>query len=117
MHIVVFPGWYPSTVDKLSGDFIQRHMESIALKCKVSVVVPVKNNAIRKSETVTIEKGNLTEIYYYYPSLSSFKWLDTLLSFLRYNYLCVKTTKDLSKKEKIHAVYLYVLQKNHFTGL
>lgn len=117
MHIVVFPGWYPSKVDKLSGDFIQRHLEAIAVNCRVSVVIPVKNSAVDKEETVTIERGNLTEIYHYYPSLSSIKWLDGLLSFIRYNYLCLKSTKLLSKKEKIHFVYLYVLQKNHFTGM
>ncbi|MCW3108905.1 MAG: glycosyltransferase family 4 protein [Segetibacter sp.] len=116
MHIVVFPGWYPSKVDKLSGDFIQRHMHAIAQYCRVSVVIPVKDNSIDKKDIVTIKKGSLTEIYYYYPSLSSMSWLDSLLSFIRYNYCCIKAMKSLNKDEKVNLVHLYVLQKNHLIG-
>lgn len=116
MHIVVFPGWYPSKIDKLSGDFIQRHMYAIAQYCRVSVIIPVKDNSINKKDIVTVKKGNLTEIYYYYPSLSSMRWLDSLLSFIRYNYYCLQTTKSLDKDEKINLVQLYVLQKNHLIG-
>lgn len=116
MHIVVFPGWYPGRVDRLSGDFIQRHMHAIALYCRVSVVVPVKDNSASKEDIVTIKKGNLTEIYYYYPSLNSIKWLDGLLSFIRYNYFCIKATSNLNKEEKINLAHLYVLQKNHLAG-
>jgi hypothetical protein len=82
MHILVFPGWYPSKIDKLSGDFIQRHMHAMAQTCKVSVVFAVKDHSIKKSDIVIIKKGALTEIYYYYPSLSSIEWLDSLLSFI-----------------------------------
>ena len=35
MHILVFPGWYPSNVDALSGDFIQRHMHACLPKLKL----------------------------------------------------------------------------------
>lgn len=117
MHIVVFPGWYPSKFDQLSGDFIQRHMQAIALHCRITVIIPVKDSTINKGKTVVVELGNLTEVYHYYPSVSSLKWLDRLLSFFRYNYLCVTEVKRLSKKEKIDLVYLYVLQKNHLLGI
>jgi glycosyltransferase involved in cell wall biosynthesis len=116
MHVVVFPGWYPSKIDRLSGDFIQRHMHAIAQHCKVSVVFPVKDNSINKKDIITKKKGNLTELYCYYPSLSSFKWLDSLLSFICYNYYCLKATKSLNKDEKVNLVQLYVLQKNLFIG-
>lgn len=116
MHIVVFPGWYPSDVDRLSGDFIQRHMYAIAENCKVSVVFPIKDHSIKKRNTVTIKKGNLTEMYYYYPSLSQFRWLDSLVSFIRYNYYCLKTAHLLNKAEKISIVQLCVLQKNLILG-
>lgn len=116
MHIVVFPGWYPSKVDKLSGDFIQRHMYAIAQHCRVSVVFPVKDHSIKKRDIVTHKNGNLTEVYYYYPSLSSIKWLDNLLSFLTYNYYCLRTARSLHQQEKISIIQLYVLQKNHLVG-
>ena len=117
MHVVVFPGWYPSRVDKLSGDFIQRHMESIALLARVSVVIPVKDKSIKKAETVITTNGNCTEYYYYYPSRSSISWLDNFLSFVYYNYTCLKATKGLAEKEKVDLAHLYVIQKNHFVGL
>jgi glycosyltransferase involved in cell wall biosynthesis len=116
MHILVFPGWYPSKIDKLSGDFIQRHMHAMAQTCKVSVVFAVKDHSIKKSDIVIIKKGALTEIYYYYPSLSSIEWLDSLLSFICYNYYCLKTAKALHQEEKISIVQLYVLQKNQLIG-
>jgi hypothetical protein len=112
MHIVAFPGWYPSKIDQLSGDFIQRHMCAIAQYCRVSVVFPVKDSTARKLDIVTIKKGNLTEIYYYYPSRSSVKWLDNLVSFACYNYYCFTTAKALNKAEKITLSHIYVLQKN-----
>ena len=117
MHIVVFPGWYPSRVDKLSGDFIQRHLQAIAKNATVSVVFPVKDNSIQKEEEVVIKNGNLTEYYHYYPSLNSIKWLDTILSFIRYNYTCIKATKAIRQKEQIDLAHLYVIQKNQLVGL
>jgi glycosyltransferase involved in cell wall biosynthesis len=117
MHIAVFPGWYPSKVDKLSGDFIQRHMYAIAPNCRISVVFPVKDHSIKKKDIVINRSGNLTEFYYYYPSLSSFKWLDNLWSFICYNYYCLKTIKSLNSEEKVDIVQLYVLQKNFLIGV
>ncbi len=116
MHIVVFPGWYPSNADRLSGDFIQRHMYAIAQNCRVSVVFPIKDHTINKNNIVTNRKGDLTEIFYYYPSLSSFKWLDNLLSFICYNYYCLKAMKSLNADEKVELAQLYVLQKNFLIG-
>jgi glycosyltransferase involved in cell wall biosynthesis len=116
MHIVVFPGWYPNRNDELSGDFIQRHMHAIAQFCDVSVVIPIKDEKIKNQEKIKVEKGRLTEIYYYYPSFSSLKWLDSFLSFIRYNYLCIKEMKALHAVQKIDLVHVYVLQKNHLVG-
>lgn len=117
MHIVVFPGWYPNRIDKLSGDFIQRHLRAIALHCRVTAVIPVKDKSISKVETQVVQTGNLTEIYCYYPSLTHVKWLDNVLSFIRYNYVCVMQAKVLHKQNKISLVQLYVLQKNHLLGV
>lgn len=116
MHVLVFPGWYPSKVDKLTGDFIQRHMYSIARQCRVSVVFPVKDPSIKERETVTVASGNLTEVYHYYPSFSSIRWVDSFLSFICYNYYCIKTARSLHKQGKINLVHLYVLQKNQLLG-
>lgn len=116
MHVVVFPGWYPGRVDKLSGDFIQRHMQATAKYCRVSVIVPAKDHTASREDAVTVKNGNLTEIYYYYPSVSSVQWLDGLLSFIRYNYFCISTALRLHKTEPVTLVHLYVLQKNYLVG-
>ncbi len=114
---MVFPGWYPNRMDKLSGDFIQRHIHAVSLHCRVSVIVAAKDNSITRQDIVTVKNGNLTEQFYYYPSLSSIKWLDNLLSFIRYNYICFTAARQLFKAEKPTIVHLYVLQKNHLLGL
>ncbi len=117
MHVIVFPGWYPSRIDWLSGDFIQRHLQAISQQVHVTVVIPVKDNNIKKAEKVMLKKDGLTEIYYYYPPFTTIKWLGSLLSFLRYNYVCYNTFNSINKQSKIDLVHIYVLQKNYLTGL
>lgn len=117
MHVLVFPGWYPNKFDNLSGDFIQRHLQAIAIEAKVTVIIPVKDNTITKAYQTEVVQGKLTEKFLYYPSISSVKWLDNLLSFLRYNYLCITQAGILIKKENISLVHLYVLQKNQLVGV
>lgn len=115
MHVVVFPGWYPNRHDHYSGDFIQRHMHAIALYCKVTVVIPVKDTAIKKAEVVVKTKNNLTEIYHYYPSVGG-RRLAVAVSFLKYNYYAVKHLVAAHKAQKVSLVHLYVLQKNYLLG-
>ena len=117
MHIVVFPGWYPCRMDKLSGDFIQRHMDAISEFTQVTVVFPVKDGSVSKVEEIIVDKGNLKEIYIYYPSFTNVKWLDRIFSFLRYNYLCYTKTKAIKEGRPVSLIHLYVLQKNLMMGL
>ena len=117
MHILVFPGWYPSRNDWLSGDFIQRHMQAISLNVHVTVVIAVKDESVKKIEKVINVQGNLTEVYYYYPAVTNIKWLGNFISFLRYNFLCYNTYSSLQRQKKIDLVHLYVLQKNQLIGL
>ncbi len=116
MHIVVFPGWYPCRMDKLSGDFIQRHMDAISEFTQVTVVFPVKDGSVSKVEEIIVDKGNLKEIYIYYPSIAKVAWLDRIFSFFRYIYLCYAKTKALHQSEPISLIHLYVLQKNLMMG-
>lgn len=117
MHILVFPGWYPSRIDWLSGDFIQRHMQAISLNTKVTVVIAVKDGSVKKAEKVIQKQGNLTEIYYYYPPITTVKWLGNFFSFLQYNYICYQAFCSAQKDSKVDLVHLYVLQKNQLLGL
>jgi glycosyltransferase involved in cell wall biosynthesis len=116
MHILVFPGWYPSRLDELSGDFIQRHAQAIALKCKVTVIVPVKDETITNVERVEAVNENLTEVHVYYPSITSMRRIDSVLSFIRYTYIALKNAITINRKDKVDVVQLYVLQKNLLLG-
>ncbi len=116
MHIVVFPGWYPTRADALSGDFIQRHIHAIASKCRVTVIIPVKDNSVKQGEKVVCEKGDLSEIFFYYPPTTSVKWIESLISLIRYTYVCLRFTRTINKENKIHLAHLYVLQKNLLVG-
>jgi glycosyltransferase involved in cell wall biosynthesis len=116
MHVVVFPGWYPNKTDRLSGDFIQRHIQAISQSCRVTVIIPVKDRSIEKAFSTKSVEGNLTELYFYYPSSSSIELLDNLLSFIRYNYLCIRWARGVIKRENVTLCHLYVLQKNYFIG-
>ena len=82
MHVLVFPGWYPSRIDELSGDFIQRHMVALSHQCKVSVVIGIKDNNVLKSERITLINGNLTEYYFYYPSGNGIKAIEHFIGLL-----------------------------------
>ncbi len=117
MHIVVFPGWYPCRMDKLSGDFIQRHMDAIAEFTQITVIFPVKDSSVSKTEEIIIDKGSLKEIYIYYPSFTRVTWLDRIFSFFCYNYLCYTKTKAIKKSGSVSLIHLYVLQKNLLMGL
>lgn len=62
-------GWYPSRVDSLSGDFVQRHAMAIATQVKTVVLFAQKDPALNgwKYELEKRVNGNLHEYIYYYP--------------------------------------------------
>jgi glycosyltransferase involved in cell wall biosynthesis len=62
-------GWYPSRVDALSGDFVQRHAIAIATQVKTVVLFAQKDPTLktRNFELVQQQHENLHEFIYYYP--------------------------------------------------
>lgn len=117
MHILVFPGWYPSRLDKFSGDFIQRHLQAISQYCKVTVFYAAKDKSIKTAEEIVVVEGNLTQVYHYYPSFSRRPKVDEALSFSYYNYQCVKAARRIHKQNPVTLVHLCVLQKNQLLGI
>ncbi|HQY12102.1 MAG TPA: hypothetical protein PK133_07795, partial [Ferruginibacter sp.] len=70
--ILALPSWYPSELDAFNGDFIQRHVQAIALHCRQYVIYVVKDEKgilTKNVRQVVHEKENYTEkiIYYHYP--------------------------------------------------
>lgn len=78
-YVLKLCGWYPSKVDALSGDFVQRQAIAISGQCKTVVLFAQKDPTPgrRKIETAFERHGNLFEYVFYYPKT---KWLDKLWS-------------------------------------
>ncbi len=102
MKVLWIASWYPSRLDKFTGDFIQRHALAASLYCKVEVIF-VKKDVGLPANTTLIEKnvsGNLTEqIIYYNPFQTHIKILDRTISFFYYKKHYRKAVKQYFKNE------------------
>lgn len=94
--VLVLPSWYPSRIDKFTGDFIQRHVHAISLCQKQYVLYVVKDmNAHRRGEVKVRVQDNLTEkIIYYHPLCTGLNFIDRLISHRSY----IKQMKNAVKE-------------------
>jgi L-malate glycosyltransferase len=58
LHILFLASWYPTTNNKLLGNFIQRHAQAIASMCKLTIVSNNKPNSSINNTTELYKKGN-----------------------------------------------------------
>jgi len=95
-YILMLAGWYPSRLDQFSGDFIQRHAQSIALFEKVIVLFLAKDPSLPRGalEVHQRQSGNLTEYVVYY-SVRGWGVLEGVISFFRFFSLGRKTIKKI----------------------
>lgn len=87
MKVLWLASWYPSQLDKFTGDFIQRHARAVSQYCTVHVIFVKKDESLLPNKTITenIITGNLTEQIIYYNSYkTNFKILNRAISFLNY---------------------------------
>jgi glycosyltransferase involved in cell wall biosynthesis len=104
-YVLKLCGWYPSRVDTLSGDFVQRHAIAISKHIKTVVLFAQKDPGLagNKVEQVFSKTGDLHEYIYYYPKK---KWLDKLWS--QFYYLRILKsflpllTKEHGKPDFVH---------------
>jgi glycosyltransferase involved in cell wall biosynthesis len=68
MNLIWLPGWFPSRVDFLPGDFIERHAKAVSEFAMVTVVYVVKDPALKNGKTEIVKEitGNLTVYRGYY---------------------------------------------------
>lgn len=95
MNVLWLTSWYPNRLDKLNGDFVQRHANALARFCNVHVihVEPDKENKLTTLyETSISTQGNLTEEIILYK-LSSLPVIGKYFSFRRYKALFKKSIK------------------------
>ncbi|MEO6813247.1 MAG: glycosyltransferase family 4 protein [Ginsengibacter sp.] len=115
-EILVLPSWYPSEVEKFAGDFIQRHIEAIALYCHQFVIHVVKDEHAKITKNVvsfaTIKNNFTEQIIYYHIKKTGFGLLDKLLSNRKYNRVYKNAIKTYVKNSgKPALVHVHVAMK------
>lgn len=103
-YVLILAGWYPSRVDPLTGDFVQRHAESVSLYEKVIVLFlvkdPVLDSALKVEKKVSGD-GNYIEYIVYYRVRGPFQGVRSLL---RYLFLGAGMIRRIKKEQGIPAL-------------
>jgi glycosyltransferase involved in cell wall biosynthesis len=108
MKLLWLPSWYPSKIDPLAGDFIQRHALAVASYQPLQIIFVVKDEKARSrihlEQSIT---GNLHEtIAYFRPFRTGLRPLDRVISFLHYRsvsrQLVAKYIKQNGKPALVH---------------
>jgi glycosyltransferase involved in cell wall biosynthesis len=113
--ILFLASWYPSRVDFLNGDFVERHAKAIALLYDVSVIFVSKDLKLKNKiyDFEYDEKDNL-KVYkgFYKEYQSRFLILRKIVSQLRYFRCCHMLYRDVRRKEgRPDFVHLYIPMK------
>jgi len=58
LHILFLCSWFPSRVNPLSGDFVQRHAEAVATKHKVTIIHAITDENLQSNIEVEITTVN-----------------------------------------------------------
>ena len=109
--ILWLPSWYPSKLDRFTGDFVQRHAQALALYRPLVVLYLVKDVEGMVTKNVTIEIADINGvremIVYYKPRATGWEWVDKILSVTKYISVYTSQLKKLFSSE--HAAgYLHV---------
>lgn len=82
-YVLLIPGWFPSRVNFLAGDFIERHAMAASQHVTVKVLFVVKDNSLAPGK-IELEHRKLSHHYesfvYYYSSKSSVPILEKAIS-------------------------------------
>ncbi|MEO7307490.1 MAG: glycosyltransferase [Ferruginibacter sp.] len=120
-NVLWLVSWYPNRLDKLDGDFIQRHAKAVALFCKVHVIYIKKDDSLPANTTSTenYRSGNLTEqVIYYNSSRTGMRFLDRFISQLKYDQ-CYRESirKYIAQNGKPDHVHVHVAMKAGLAAL
>lgn len=126
--VVWLPGWFPSNVDTLSGDFIERHALAVSRYADVTVIFVSRNIASgKKYETAVEQHENLFIYRGYYKGAKGF--LSPLVSAFQFYFLMHKLYKMaalqqgpfrhvhvcVALKQSIFALWLCFFRKKEIT--
>ncbi len=120
-HVLWLASWYPNSLDKFDGDFIQRHARAVALYCKVHVIYVKKDEQLKKDEEAVeiSETGNLTEEIIYYSSIKTgIDVVDRFLSHRKYLKHAKKAVGEyMNIKGKPDLLHVHVTMKAGIVAL
>lgn len=116
-YVLWLPAWFPSKIDPLNGDFIQRHAEATALFKNIVVINIIKDPTINKHEKKVQQIKNIKVIEVYYPAISRLGILEKIHSFIQYLWYCFKvTSNEIKENGKPELIHVHVFQKSLIAG-
>ncbi len=119
--IVWLASWYPTRIDPLPGDFIQRHARALALYTPLQVLHIAKDEDGIVTQNVHVDTtvtGNLTEtIVYYHPRKTGFKPLDKAWSFSRFMQLGKQHLQQLHSQNPALLLHVHVAMRHGLLAL
>jgi glycosyltransferase involved in cell wall biosynthesis len=120
-YVLLIPGWFPSNVNFLAGDFIERHARAASVYFPVKVLFVVKDESLPPG-TIKLEHEQVSDLYeaytYYYSSAHKIKAIEKFRS-VRMQSKCLydgyrKITSKYGNPSLIHA---HVLVKHAWFAL
>src|SRR5437868_6371807 len=116
MNILWLPSWYPNRLKNYDGDFIQRHAKCTSLLRHIDVIHVVNDpygNVTSDIKEEVTTNGYLTETIIYYKTLrTGFRFLDRILSSIKYLRVYKEAVqKYVSKNGRPACVHLHVAMR------
>jgi glycosyltransferase involved in cell wall biosynthesis len=113
-NVLWLASWYPSRVDKFTGDFIERHAHAVSAFAKLTVLYVVKDKTMEagKYELKKSILKNCTVYWVYYGKTSNNSLLEKILSFRTYQQLQKKIYYQIEKEQgRPQLVHVHVAMK------
>lgn len=118
-YVIWLPCWYPNRLQPFSGDFIQRHANSVGRYLCVQVIHVVRDNNLPSfGAEINHAIGSVNETTFYFNSLNRLPIIAKLFSFLIYQIQLFKAVRKCILKEgKPSAIHVHVAGRNALSGL
>ena len=115
MKILWLPSWYPSAINPLNGDFVQRHAQAASLYNDIDVLFLEKDisGSVTKSELVQEKQtARLTERIVYYHASPKTNLLGKVFAITRYQQVYRREIRRYIKRNgKPDLVHVHVAMK------
>lgn len=120
-YVLLIPGWFPSRINFLAGDFIERHAKAASLFFPVKVLFVVKDNSLPFGKIeVTHQKlsDNYECLIYYYSSRSPVSIIEKISSIWLQAKCLSKGFKKITSKNGLPSlIHAHVLLKHAWFAL